>query len=144
MVSYSRESLALLPWAYLELGEADQAQALLAQVLSIARQARMGPTLVQALRVQALVLSKQERWEEAEHGLEEALMLCRGMGAPYAEAKTLYAAGLVSRNKRELEPACQRFEEALEICTRLGEHLYARSIEPLLGKSGTPVKGGEQ
>jgi tetratricopeptide (TPR) repeat protein len=141
MVSYSRESLALLPWAYLELGEADQAQALLAQVLSIARQARMGPTLVQALRVQALVLSKQERWEEAEHSLEETLTLCRGMGAPYAEAKTLYAAGLVSRNRREFEPARQRFEEALEICTHLGEHLYARHIEQLLGQGNTSEHG---
>jgi tetratricopeptide (TPR) repeat protein/transcriptional regulator with XRE-family HTH domain len=134
MVSYSRESLSLLAWAYLELGEVDQAQALLAQVLRTARQARMVPALVQALRVQALVLSKQERWEEAEHALEEALTLCRGMAAPYAEAKTLYAAGLVSHNKREVAPARQRFEGALEICTRLGERLYARHIEHLLGQ----------
>ncbi len=134
MVSYSKESLALLAWAYLELGEVDQAQALLVQVLSTARQARMGPTLVQALRVQALVLSKQERWEEAERALEEALALCRGMATPYAEAKTLYAAGLVSHNKREFEPARQRFEGALEICTLLGERLYARHIEQLLGQ----------
>ena len=134
VVSYSREALAILAWAYLELGEVDQAQALLAQVLSTARQARMGPTLVQALRVQALVLSKQERWEEAERALEEALALCRGMATPYAEAKTLYAAGLVSHNKREFEPARQRFEGALEICTLLGERLYARHIEQLLGQ----------
>ncbi len=134
VVSYSREALAILAWAYLELGEVDQAQALLAQVLSTARQARMGPTLVQALRVQALVLSKQERWEEAERALEEALALCRGMATPYAEAKTLYAAGLVSHNKREFEPARQRFEGALEICTHLGERLYARHIEQLLGQ----------
>ncbi len=134
MVTYSRESLSLLAWAYLELGEVDQAQALLAQVLRTARQARMVPALVQALRVQALVLSKEERWEEAEHALEEALTLCRGMAAPYAEAKTLYAAGLVSHNKREFEPARRRFEAALEICTRLGERLYARHIEQLLGQ----------
>ncbi len=93
IVSYSRESLALLPWAYLELG---------------------------------------------------ALTLCRGMAAPYAEAKTLYVAGLVSRKRNEFEPARQRFEAALTILEQLGERLYARSIEPLLGKSGTPVKGGEQ
>jgi tetratricopeptide (TPR) repeat protein/transcriptional regulator with XRE-family HTH domain len=134
MVSYSRESLALLALTYLELGEADQAQALLAQVLSTARQARMGPTLAQALRVQALVLSKQERWEEAEHALEEALTLCRGLDAPYAEAKTLYAAGLVSHQKGELAPARQRFEAALTILKRLGERLYARHIERLLGQ----------
>jgi tetratricopeptide (TPR) repeat protein/transcriptional regulator with XRE-family HTH domain len=134
MVSYSRESLAILAWTYLELGEADQAQALLAQVLSTARQARMGPTLVQALRVQALVMSKQERWEEAEHGLEEALTLCRGMATPYAEAKTLYVAGLVSHRKRELASARQRFEAALTILEHLGERLYARHIEHLLGR----------
>jgi tetratricopeptide (TPR) repeat protein len=134
MVSYSRESLALLAWAYLELGEVDQAQALLARVLRTARQARMGPTLVQALRVQALVLSKHERWQEAEHALQEALTLCRGMAAPYAEAKTLYAAGLVSHKRREFEPARQRFEAALAILERLGERLYARYIEQLLGQ----------
>ncbi len=128
MVSYSKESLALLAWAYLELGEVDQAQALLVQVLSTARQARMGPTLVQALRVQALVLSKQERWEEAEQALQEALTLCRGMAAPYNEAKTLYTAGLVAREKGELEPARQRFEAALTILERLGERLYAHEI----------------
>ncbi len=134
MVSYSREALAILAWAYLELGEADQAQALLAQVLGTARQARMGPTLVQALRVQALVLSKQERWQEAEQALQEALTLCRGMAAPYAEAKTLSTAGLVSHQKRELAPARQRFEAALAILERLGERLYARYIEQLLAQ----------
>jgi tetratricopeptide (TPR) repeat protein/transcriptional regulator with XRE-family HTH domain len=143
LVSYSREPLALLAWAYLELGEVDQAQALLVQVLSTARQARMGPALVQALRVQALVLSTQERWAEAEQGLEEALTLCQGMAAPYAEAKTLYVAGLVSRKRKEFEPALQRFEAALTILEQLGEGLYARSIEQLLGKSDTPAKGGE-
>ncbi len=134
MVSYSKESLAILAWAYLELGEIDQAQALLAQVLRTARQARMGPTLVQALRVQALVLSKQGRWEEAEQALEEALTLCQGMATPYAEAKTLYSAGLVSYQKRELAQARQRFEAAFAILERLGEGLYARHIEQLIGR----------
>jgi len=95
----------------------------------------MSPTLVQALRVQALVLSKEDYWEEAEHGLKEALTLCRMMGTPYAEAKTLYTAGLVSRSRREFEPARQWFEAALEICTHLGERLYAQHIEQLLGQA---------
>jgi tetratricopeptide (TPR) repeat protein len=140
MVSYSKEALVLLAWTYLELGEADEAKALLAQVLSTARKARMSPTLVQALRVQALVLSKEDNWEEAEHSLKEALTLCRVMGTPYAEAKTLYTAGLVSRSRKELEPARQWFEEALGICTHLGERLYAQHIEQLLGQVNT----GEQ
>ena len=140
MVSHSREALALLAWTYLELGEADQAQALLEQVLDTTRQAQMGPTLVLALRVQALIWSKQEQWREAEHCLQEALTLCRGMASPYAEAKTLYTAGLVSHMKGDLKPARQRFEEALVICARLGERLYAQHMEQLLGQQKT----GEQ
>ena len=134
LVSYSQEALALLAWAYLELGEGDEAQALLSQVLRTARQARMGPTLVQALRVQALVLSKQERWEEAEQALHEALALCRDMATPYAEAKTHYVVGLVSHMKGELEPARQRFESAQTILELLGERLYAQHIDQLLSQ----------
>ena len=94
----------------------------------------MRPALVQALRVQALLLSKEERWEEAEQALQEALMLCRRMAAPYAEAKALYTAGLVSHDKRELASTRQRFEAAREICTRLGERLYALRLEQVLAK----------
>ncbi len=137
MVSYSKEALALLAWAYLELDEIDRAQALLARILSTARKERMNPTLVQSLRVHALGLSRPERWEEARNSLEEALTLCRRMGTPYAEAKTLYTAGLVSRKRKEFEPARHRFEEALGICARLGERLYAQHMEQLLAQTKT-------
>jgi tetratricopeptide (TPR) repeat protein len=134
MVSFSKEVLAMLAWSYLEVGEADQAQALLTQVLSTARQAQMAPSLVQAL-----LLSKEERWEEAEQAVQEALMLCRRMAAPYAEAKALYTAGLISHDKRELEQARQRFEAALGICTRLGERFYALRIEQVLANRGPNI-----
>jgi len=134
MVSYSKEALALLAWAYLELDEADRAQALLAQILSTVRKERMNPALVQSLRVQAQVLSRQEHWGEAEHNLDEALELCHVMDTPYAKAKTLYAAGLLSHERKEFKRARQRFEEALGICAHLGERLYAQHIEQLLGQ----------
>ena len=140
MVSYSKEALALLAWTHLEVGEVGQAQALLSQVLNTARQERMKPALVHVLRVQALLLSRQERWQEAEQDLQEALTLCHKMATPYFEAKTLYAAALVSRKKKEFGPARQRLEEAFGICTRLGERLYAQHIEQLLAQANT----GEQ
>jgi len=134
LVSYSREALALLAWAYLEVGEADQAHTLLTQVLSTARQARMKPTLVQALRVQALLVSKQERWQEAEQALQEALTLCRAMAAPYAEAKTLSTAGLVAQHQREWARARERFEAALTLLEHLGERLYSGYIKQVLSR----------
>jgi tetratricopeptide (TPR) repeat protein/transcriptional regulator with XRE-family HTH domain len=132
LVSFSKEVLAMLAWAYLELGNIEQARILLMQVLSTARQAQMSPALVQALRVQSLFLSKEGSWEEAEQVLQEALMLCRKMAAPYAEAKVLYTAGVISYGKGELALARQRFEAARDICTRLGERLYALRIEQTL------------
>src|SRR5262249_11490267 len=77
MVSYSKEALALLAWANLEVGETEHARTVLTQVLRTARQAQMRPALVQALHVQSLLLSKEGDWEEVEHTLQEALLLCR-------------------------------------------------------------------
>ena len=79
-----------------------------------------------------LLLNKEGHREEAEQVLQEALMLCHRMAAPYAEAKVLYTTGVISYSNRELAPARQRFEEAREICTRLGERLYALRIEETL------------
>lgn len=129
-----KEILPLLAWAELESGDVPQAQARLEGVIAMARQELMRPILVEALRVQALAWSRQERWAEAEAALEEALGLCRSMLSPYTEAKTLYVSGLVSQQKRELAPARRRFEAALAILERLGERLYARSIEQLLSQ----------
>jgi tetratricopeptide (TPR) repeat protein len=132
MVSFSKEALALLAWTYLELGEAEQARIVLMQVLEPVRQAQMRPALVQTLRVQALLLNKEGGWEEVERALQEALLLGREMAAPYAEAKVHYTAGVISYGRGELAPARQRFEAARQICTRLGERLYARLIEQAL------------
>jgi tetratricopeptide (TPR) repeat protein len=132
LVSVSKEALAMLAWAYLELGEAEQARIVHMQVLEPARQAQMRPALVQALRVQALLLSREGGWEEVESALQEALLLCREMAAPYAEAKVHYTAGVISFGRGELTTARQRFEDARQICTRLGERLYALRIEQTL------------
>ena len=132
MVSFSKEALALLAWTYLELGEAEQARIVLMQVLEPVRQAQMHPALVHALRVHALLLSKEGGWEEIERALQEALLLCREMASPYAEAKVHYTAGVISNGKGELVTARQRFEAARQICTRLGERLYALRIERIL------------
>jgi len=97
------------------------------QVLEPARQAQMRPALVQAL-----LLSKEGGWEEVERALQEALLLCREMDSPYAEAKVQYTAGVISYGNGGLATARQRLEAARQICTRLGERLYALRIERIL------------
>ena len=147
---YVREVLPLLAWAYLEIGEATRAQTLLTQLITEAREAQMRPALMEALRVQALVLSKQERWEEAEQYLEEALTLCRELPAPYSEAKTLYLFGQVSLQQGAPEPARERLMSAQAILTGLGERVYAGHVEQLLAMKDASIsrakngKGGQE
>lgn len=131
-VGYIKESLILLAWAELESGEVAQAQARLEEVLNTARTAAMRPTLVGALRVQALLLSRQGLWAEAEAALEEALALCRDMSTPYIEAKTQYVSGLVAFKHGRTQEARLRLDMALASLRQLGERLYASRIEQIV------------
>jgi tetratricopeptide (TPR) repeat protein len=79
-----------LAWAYLGTRDRDQAKQVLAQSISDARTHQTVFALVDALRVQTLLLIEQEHWQEAVAALEEAITLAQAMAYPYAEAKALY------------------------------------------------------
>jgi tetratricopeptide (TPR) repeat protein/transcriptional regulator with XRE-family HTH domain len=130
--AYLRESLPLLAWAYRDLGETSLAQQLIEQLLVKARSHKLRPTLAGTLRVHALLLARQQQWEEAASALEEGLTLCSQMSTPYAEAKTLYMFGLVHLQQNALGLACERFRNARAILEYLGERLYARRVEQAL------------
>ena len=126
--------LPLLAWAQLELGEEDQAQRLLEQACAGSTGEQVRPVQAEASLVQARLAAHQERWQAAEEALEAALRLCQSMPWPYGEAKTLYVAGLISRQRGETARACAHFKAALTILQRLGERLYARVIQQALGQ----------
>jgi tetratricopeptide (TPR) repeat protein len=90
--------------------------------------------LVDALRLQAAVWNRQERWDEAEAALEEAFALTREMPYPYAEAKALATYGdlLVACGKPER--ARDQYEAALAILRPLGEVPCAERIERALAE----------
>jgi tetratricopeptide (TPR) repeat protein len=85
--------LPTLAWAHLELGAVCQAADLAAQAITQARARHNRLSLVDALQVQGLVLTRQERWEEAEHSLAEGVELARSMPYPYGEGRLLHAYG---------------------------------------------------
>jgi hypothetical protein len=128
--------LPFLAWEALLLGDEGQAEALAIQGLVFARQMRF--ILPDALRIQALVYLQQARWAETEAALEEALILCRTMPYPWAEAKALYVSGLLHRAKGEQEAAREQLEAALAILNRLGERLYAEQVERALAEGRRP------
>ncbi len=130
--------MAVLAQARLELGALEEAARLLRQGVACARAGHERLPLVDLLRVQAMLATRQEQWSEAETALEEALSLCRSMPCPYAEAKALYVYGLLHTAKGEPEPARARLKAALAICGWLGERLYAERIEEALARLNGP------
>lgn len=126
------EFLPLLGWAALELGEEERAEGLIAAGIERARTSQHRLALVDALRIQAQLCVRQQRWAEAEAALEEALILCRAMPYPWAEAKALYIFGLLYQAKGEKALARERLEEALAILHRLGERLYTAQVQAAL------------
>lgn len=126
--------LPLLAWAYLETGDGAHAQAVVEQAAASMRNVSDRVGLIEALRVRALVATHDRRWQEAEVALAEALELCRTMGHPYAEAKTLYGMGLLYARMNEPARARERLEGAAEILGRFGERLYAMHAEHALAE----------
>jgi tetratricopeptide (TPR) repeat protein len=121
-----------LAWAHSELGEASEAAALIAQVVDHARDAGEHQLLAEVLWLQALVASRQGRWEETRTAVEEGLTLARSMPYPYVEARTLWAVGLLHVQKGEPEPAREKLEAALAIFRRLGACKDVEQTEQLL------------
>jgi len=99
--------LPVLAWAQLELGAVDEAAATVEQALRRARPEEMHLVVVEALRVQALVLLRREQWDEAARSLAEGLALARAMPYPYAEARLLHLDGTLRAQQGEGAAACE-------------------------------------
>jgi predicted ATPase/DNA-binding XRE family transcriptional regulator len=127
--------LPVLAWAYLELGDTEQAAQVIAEACrqAGARSYRLG--LVQsALRVQALVAMQQEEWDKAQAALEEGLTLARCMPYPYAEARLLQVYGQLHLRRSEPGLARERLQVALAIFRRLGARKASERVEQDLGQ----------
>jgi tetratricopeptide (TPR) repeat protein len=88
--------------------------------------------LLDAHRVRAMVQTRQGRWEDAQHSLEDAIALAQHTGDPYAEARAVYHYGELYRHQGEPEEARPRFEAALAIFRRLGARPYIERTEHIL------------
>jgi len=127
-----RDVTVLLPtvaWAHLELGDLTQAAAVVAQAVGRARAWSFRPTLLEALRVQALLATRQERWTEAVQPLEEALALARSMPYPYGEARVHHVSALVNAQTGKVVAARRCLEAARRLFHRLGARKDVEGVE---------------
>jgi tetratricopeptide (TPR) repeat protein/transcriptional regulator with XRE-family HTH domain len=126
------EVLPVLAWAHLELGRVAEAGAVIAQAICGMRADDNVLDLVDALRVQALVATRQGHWVAAEQALEEGLRHARRMPYPHAEARLLHTWGVLLLRKGEGEAAGHRLAAALEMFGRLGARAHAEEVEGAL------------
>jgi tetratricopeptide (TPR) repeat protein len=96
------EVRAALAWAWLELGDARQAEELVTESTRLAEQGGYRRVLVEALRVQGMVMTQQRRWEEGRRSFEDALALTGRATYPYTRARVLveYAKLLIQQDDR--------------------------------------------
>jgi tetratricopeptide (TPR) repeat protein len=110
--------LPILAWAQLERG--DSVTAARTAAAAVERTRDQALHLLEALRVQGMVLVRQGQTEEAAHTLTEGREKARSLPYPYAEARILYHLGLLEQERGETEQAQTRLEEALLIFRQLG------------------------
>jgi hypothetical protein len=72
---------------------------------------------------------REEQWSSCAEALDESLAHAQAIPYPYAVVKALWIYGRLERAWGEPLAAQRQFEQALTICARLGERLYAERIE---------------
>jgi tetratricopeptide (TPR) repeat protein len=125
--------LMVLAWAYLTINDLDQAEEAARRALAIAPERHQRLFMPEVLRVQGMILTRQERWDEAKRTFEEAISLAQAMPHPYAEARALHEYGLMHGQKGEPDQMRLQLEQALAIFERLSAKKDVERTERALG-----------
>ncbi|GAC1513535.1 MAG: hypothetical protein NVS2B16_18640 [Chloroflexota bacterium] len=128
----ARNHLAELAEAHLELGNHARAEEIAVEALERYRAERDQFALVEMLRVYAMVLVRQQRWDEAETAWGEAISLAQHMPYPYEQGRLLYERGMAQIQRGNCKRAREQLEEALAIFQRLGARHSVKQSEQAL------------
>lgn len=108
-----------LAWACLEVGDDARAAELVADATRVAEARGDRLVMIEALRVQGMIMTQQRRWPEARHSFERVLELTGSTTFPYARARALHAYGDSLLRQGYEGQARARYCEALGIFERL-------------------------
>jgi tetratricopeptide (TPR) repeat protein len=121
-----------LAWAYLELGEASLAAETVARAIRQSRSEKHRVRLVDGLHVQAMILARLGRVEQAAAALDEGLALAPALPYPYGEARLLAVYGRLNAQAGQPEQARDHLAAALAIFRRLGARKDVERTEQAL------------
>ncbi len=118
--------------AHLKLGDTTWAERAVARAVQLSLAHGSRAHLCEAYSVQAMVLTEQRRWVEAESCCDAAVALARRLPYPYGEAQTLHRRGSMLVLRRETERARHCYEEARRLFRKLGASPDAERAEQAL------------
>jgi tetratricopeptide (TPR) repeat protein/DNA-binding XRE family transcriptional regulator len=122
----------LLAWAWLDLGDLAAAEVWLDRAAHLVEQQEHTLAAIDMWRVRAMWYAAREEWRAAETAVAQSLALARAIPYPYAEAKALAISGRLSAQCGATQATYEQGTAALTILNRLGERLYAATIERML------------
>jgi len=129
---YEVAVLSTLAQAYLDLGQIDKAEESIQKALLVATARQHRLFLGQALRVQAMVMTRRCRWNEARPVFQSAVSMARDMPYPYAEGRALYEYAMMLMHAGERREARARLVEALAVFAGLGAKTEVERTEAAL------------
>ena len=112
--------LPTLGWVYLADDRVDQAEQMVSEALRRAATQENHLALMEAHRVEGMLLAHRRRWNEAYRAFTDAASLASAMPYPYAHARALADYGTALAQNRCLKEARKQWEEATTIFQRLG------------------------
>jgi DNA-binding CsgD family transcriptional regulator len=131
--------------ALIELGELEQARALVDVLEERGRALNRVWALATGARSRALLLAAQGDLAGAHAALDQALAAHQRLPAPFEHGRTLLALGSVQRRQGEKRAARQTLEQARSIFDHLGAPLWAEQTRGELRRIGgrTASSGGQ-
>lgn len=124
--------LAPLAQAYADLNREVEAEQTLAEGLERARAQSHGVARADLLRVEGILRCRQERWEDAQRALDEAINATRRMPDPYREAQACAAMAVLLAQKGDGSGSRDQLQEALTIARRIGARPFAQHVDGLV------------
>jgi tetratricopeptide (TPR) repeat protein/transcriptional regulator with XRE-family HTH domain len=129
--------IPILAEVYLELGRIADAEKLVAQGITRARNKHDLIGLVEWLRLQGMTQTRQGQWQEAQQILDEAAALAGTMPYPYEEARSRRELGNLHVQMGDWARAHASLEEALAIFQRLGARPDVEQTEKAIRELGS-------
>jgi len=120
--------LSLLVQAELKLGKLEEAKMHLAELSDKANLLGEDIGYAFASEAEGILDMNQKNWEKAVGSFRNSLSAWNKLGRPYEKAKTLYELGISYQQKGDRKEASERFNEALEIFSRVGAKLDVENV----------------